>query len=76
MQLETFFGLLLLFLQLHSSQRCCLAMSSDDDIAHLLNPGAADSHAFNGSNSEYMYFTELDVDPSTDEEDASAEGKQ
>ena len=72
MQLETF--VLDFFLPLHSSQRCCLAMSSSDEIARLLNLGAADSHALMDVISEY--FAESDVDPETDEEDTSAEGKQ
>ena len=52
MQLETF--VLDFFLPLHSPQRCCLAMSSSDEIARLLNLGAADSHPLNGVISEYF----------------------
>ena len=56
------------FLPLHCSQRCCLAMFSDDDIAHLLNPGAADSRAFK-SNSEY-FASRMLTRKLHDEEDA------
>ena len=62
------------FLPIHSSQRCCIAVSSCDEIACLLNLGAADSHTLMNVISEN--FAESDVDLETDEEDASAEGKQ
>ena len=49
-------------------------MSSSDEIARLLNLGAADRHALMEVITEY--FAESNVDPETDEEDMSVEGKQ
>ena len=63
-------------------------MSSSDEIARLLNLGTADSHALMEVIHALMevihalmeviteYFAESNVDPETDEEDMSLEGKQ